>query len=156
MRKSQYFPFCGVPIQSLVWRGPWLEIEPGTSCTRCQHSTTRHINTCSHSILYVNRVCLSIYSFLLSVNRFINIRLSELFFTNFEINQLTEVFIKVQIHIWCGWFKFSKQNKPPLILFFGRARRLSYIPDCTTQLWRDGPLQPPQLPPLVCLNHRAA
>ena len=26
---------------SLVWRGPWLGIEPGTSRTRCQHSTTR-------------------------------------------------------------------------------------------------------------------
>ena len=25
-------------ITSLVWRGPWLEIEPGTSRTRCQHS----------------------------------------------------------------------------------------------------------------------
>ena len=51
MRKSQYFPFqCWVPnkettgiifITSLVLRGPWLEIEPGTSRTRCQHSTTR-------------------------------------------------------------------------------------------------------------------
>ena len=28
-------------ITSLVWRGPWLGIEPGTSCTRSQHSTTR-------------------------------------------------------------------------------------------------------------------
>ena len=28
-------------ITSLVWRGPWLGIEPGTSRTRCQHSTTR-------------------------------------------------------------------------------------------------------------------
>ena len=28
-------------ITSLVWRGPWLEIEPGTSRTRSQHSTTR-------------------------------------------------------------------------------------------------------------------
>ena len=28
-------------ITSLVWRGPWLRIEPGTSRTRCQHSTTR-------------------------------------------------------------------------------------------------------------------
>ena len=26
---------------SLVWRGPWLGNEPGTSRTRCQHSTTR-------------------------------------------------------------------------------------------------------------------
>ena len=28
-------------ITSLVWRGPWLGIEPGTSRTRFQHSTTR-------------------------------------------------------------------------------------------------------------------
>ena len=44
LRKSQYFPFqCWVPIKgytgtifitSLVWRDPWLGIEPGTSCTR--------------------------------------------------------------------------------------------------------------------------
>ena len=51
MRKSQYLPFqCWmlnkgttgtIFIASLVWRGPWLGIEPGTSLTRCQHSTTR-------------------------------------------------------------------------------------------------------------------
>ena len=29
-------------ITSLVWRGPWLGIEPGTSRTRCQHYTTRY------------------------------------------------------------------------------------------------------------------
>ena len=28
-------------ITSLVWRGPWLGIEPGTSPTRSQHYTTR-------------------------------------------------------------------------------------------------------------------
>ena len=28
-------------ITSLVWRGPWLGIEPGTSRTGSQHSTTR-------------------------------------------------------------------------------------------------------------------
>ena len=28
-------------LRTLVWRGPWLGIEPGTSCTRSQHSTTR-------------------------------------------------------------------------------------------------------------------
>ena len=28
-------------ITSLVWRGPWLGIEPRTSRTRSQHSTTR-------------------------------------------------------------------------------------------------------------------
>ena len=28
-------------ITSLVWHGPWLGIEPGTSRTRRQHSTTR-------------------------------------------------------------------------------------------------------------------
>ena len=28
-------------ITSLVWRGPWLVIEPGTSRTRSQHSTIR-------------------------------------------------------------------------------------------------------------------
>ena len=51
MRKSQYFPFqCSVLnkgttgtifITSLVWRGPWQGIEPGTSRSRSQHSTTR-------------------------------------------------------------------------------------------------------------------
>ena len=51
LRNSQYFPFqCRVLnkgttgtlfITSLVWRGPWLGIEPGTSRTRSQHSTTR-------------------------------------------------------------------------------------------------------------------
>ena len=51
MRKSQYFPFqCWVLnkgtsgtifITSLVWRGPWLGIEPGTSHSLSQHSTTR-------------------------------------------------------------------------------------------------------------------
>ena len=51
LRKSQYFPFqCWVQnkgttgtifIKSLVWRSPWLGIEPGTFRTRCQHSTTR-------------------------------------------------------------------------------------------------------------------
>ena len=51
LRKSQYFPFeCSVLnkgttgtilITSLVCRGSWLEIEPGTSRTRSQHYTTR-------------------------------------------------------------------------------------------------------------------
>ena len=52
MRKSQYFPFWmfsakqghylgTIFITSLVWRGPWLGIEPGTSRTRSQHYTTR-------------------------------------------------------------------------------------------------------------------
>ena len=51
LEKSQYFPFqCSVLnkgttgtifITSLVWRGPWLGIEPGTSRTRSQPSTTR-------------------------------------------------------------------------------------------------------------------
>ena len=50
-RKSQFFPLqCWVPnkgtsgiifITSLVWRGHWLGIEPGTSRTRSQHSTAR-------------------------------------------------------------------------------------------------------------------
>ena len=50
-QKSQYFPFewsvlnkgttGTIFITSLVWCCPWLGIEPGTSCTRCQHSTTR-------------------------------------------------------------------------------------------------------------------
>ena len=49
--KASIFTFlCWVPnknttgtifIASLVWRGPWLGIEPGTSRTRSQHSTTR-------------------------------------------------------------------------------------------------------------------
>ena len=46
MRKSQYYPFqCWmlnkgttgtIFIKSLVWRGPWLEIEPRTSSTWSQ------------------------------------------------------------------------------------------------------------------------
>ena len=50
-RKSQYFPFQlwvlnkgttgTIFITSLVWRGPWLGIEPGTARTRSQHYTTR-------------------------------------------------------------------------------------------------------------------
>ena len=50
-RKSQYFPFeylvlnkgttGTIFITSLVWCGPWLGIEPETSRTRSQHSTTR-------------------------------------------------------------------------------------------------------------------
>ena len=62
MRKSQYFPFqCWVLnkgttgtlfITSLVWRGPWLWIEPGTSRTRSQHYTTR---------LSRRRYCISIW-----------------------------------------------------------------------------------------------
>ena len=53
LRKSQYFPFqCWVLkkwttgtifINSLVWRGPWLGIEPWTSRTRSKHSTTEAI-----------------------------------------------------------------------------------------------------------------
>ena len=49
--RASIFPFeCSVLnkgttgaifITSLVWRGPWLEIEPGTSRTRSQHYTTR-------------------------------------------------------------------------------------------------------------------
>ena len=49
--RASIFPFeCSVLnkgttgtifITSLVWRGPWLGIEHGTSCTRSQHYTTR-------------------------------------------------------------------------------------------------------------------
>ena len=49
--RAEYFPLkCSVLIKgttgtifitSLVWRGPWLGIEPGTSRTRSQHSTNR-------------------------------------------------------------------------------------------------------------------
>ena len=51
LRKSQNFPLqCWalnegttgtIFTMPLVWRGPWLEIEPGTFHTGCQHSTTR-------------------------------------------------------------------------------------------------------------------
>ena len=50
LEKEPVFPFqCWVLnkgttgtifIKSLVWRGPWLGIEPGTSRTQSQHSTT--------------------------------------------------------------------------------------------------------------------
>ena len=49
--RASIFPFeCSVLnkgttgtifVTSLVWRGPWLGIEPGTSRTRSQHYTTR-------------------------------------------------------------------------------------------------------------------
>ena len=44
--KELIFPFWigttgTIFITSLVWRGPWLGIEPGTSRPRSQHSTTR-------------------------------------------------------------------------------------------------------------------
>ena len=49
--RASIFPFkCSVLnkgttgtifITTLVWRGPWLGIEPGTSRTRSQHSTIR-------------------------------------------------------------------------------------------------------------------
>ena len=49
--RASIFPFeCSVLnkgttgtifMTSLVWRGPWLGIEPGTSRTRSQHYTTR-------------------------------------------------------------------------------------------------------------------
>ena len=51
LEKDPVFPFSMLSakqgnywyhfITSLVWRGPWLGIELGTSRTRCQHSTTR-------------------------------------------------------------------------------------------------------------------
>ena len=52
LQKEPIFPFLMLSakqgnysgtifITSLVWRGPWLGIEPGTSRTRSQHSTTR-------------------------------------------------------------------------------------------------------------------
>ena len=36
-----YFPILILEKKTLVWRGPWLGIEPGTSRTRSQHYTTR-------------------------------------------------------------------------------------------------------------------
>ena len=43
--RASISPFKGITgtifITSLVWRGPWLGIEPGISRTRSQHSTTR-------------------------------------------------------------------------------------------------------------------
>ena len=73
MRKSQYFPFgCSVLnkgatgtifIMSLVWRGPWLGIEPGTSRIRSQHSTTRlSRRRCKHDLM-INVTDLSYVSF---------------------------------------------------------------------------------------------
>ena len=43
-------------ITSLVWRGPWLGIEPGTSRTRCQHSTTRLSRRRSHVSDWLKRI----------------------------------------------------------------------------------------------------
>ena len=48
LEKEPVFPFSMLSAKQgnywyhfLVWRCPWLGIEPGTSHTRCQHSTTR-------------------------------------------------------------------------------------------------------------------
>ena len=73
IKKSQYFPFqCWVPKKgtsgtnfktSLVWSGPWLGIEPGTSRTRSQHSTTRlsmRLNLPSDLFVYQQNVCFNI------------------------------------------------------------------------------------------------
>ena len=46
-------------ITSLVWRGPWLGIEPGTSRTQSQHYTTRLSRrrwTCNESQLPTRRI----------------------------------------------------------------------------------------------------
>ena len=40
-------------ITSWVWPGPWLGIEPGTSCTRSQHFTTRLSKRLFKFILYI-------------------------------------------------------------------------------------------------------
>ena len=42
-------------ITSLVWRGPWLGIEPGTSRTRSQHYTTRlsRRRLCANNIYFI-------------------------------------------------------------------------------------------------------
>ena len=66
MRKSQYFPFRMFSAkQGHYWYhfynvfgmtgGPWLWIEPGTSRTRCQHSTTRLSMRRQHSHIQRNR-----------------------------------------------------------------------------------------------------
>ena len=71
--RASIFPFeCSVLnkgttdttfITSLVWRGPWLGIEPETSRTRSQHSTTRlsrrrYFPLVSHmSGLYLYLIC---------------------------------------------------------------------------------------------------
>ena len=61
-------------ITSLVWRGPWLEIERGTSRTRSQHYTTwlsrrRYKDICltgkKHTLIYTkNNICSNNYHFL--------------------------------------------------------------------------------------------
>ena len=65
--RASIFPFeCSVLnkgttgtifITSLVWRGPWLGIEPGTSRTRCQHYTTmlsrRRYSVLSNVLFYI-------------------------------------------------------------------------------------------------------
>ena len=51
-KERKYFPlYCSVLNKGttgtifIIWRGPWLGIEPRTSRTRSQHSTTRHYHT---------------------------------------------------------------------------------------------------------------
>ena len=103
-RKSQYFPFkCWVPnkgttgttfITSLVWRGPWLGIEPGTSRTRSQQSTTR----LSRRRYYRNElmVCTLIYLVLLhtakSTRRYPHFK-SDTAFCSYNLNWCVRRFI---------------------------------------------------------------
>ena len=79
LEKEPVFPFFNVECQitigtifitSLVWRSPWLEIEPGTSCTRCQHSTTRLSRRRWFFVVkssYFTNICLVIYLQILKI-----------------------------------------------------------------------------------------
>ena len=67
LEKEPVFPFSMLSAKqgnywyhSLVWRGPWLGIEPGSSRTRSQHSTTR---LSSSSLITIELNTVAVYDF---------------------------------------------------------------------------------------------
>ena len=85
---------------SLVWRGPWLGIEPGSSRTRNQHSTTRlsmRLNLPSDLFVYQQNVCF---------NMELNYRCVKRSSNHSEIN----IKSKLHKHVWQFWHSELKQQ----------------------------------------------
>ena len=122
MRKSQYFPFWmfsakqgttgTIFITSLVWRDPWLGIEPGTSRTRSQHYITR-----------------------LSMRRLINTEQNRTWYL-FQLKHIYIVANKTYIHSMHKWYymKIEKMTKlrcenvkinRMIVIFTGTSNNLS-------------------------------
>ena len=118
MRKSQYFPFqCWVLnigttvtifITSLVWRGPWRGIEPGTSRTRCQHSTTRISRRRYFKQMKANPVC---YTNMHIIYKLANMHILEyvkhyFWFWGKIANSSHTFFFIIFLYIWKGFELF--------------------------------------------------